>query len=318
MFEVITTSKIPQGASGGLVLSKSGKVLGMLVASVNSSTMHKTTLLAIPLRLILKRLKIEPYKKLNDKNIVSISITKPSSKTIGIIPTDDKILKKIFSIYKNFKTFSKNNRRYFQYTTGGGIKIITSPAPEKGNINSAIATTNLINNFDLDILFSVGICAGVDHKTQSIADVIVSSDVIYYETGLLNNDKYSQRVKISGKTSKSIVEAATCLQFKYKMSPKTTFKLHIGPITSGEKVLVGPISFKKIISNFSDIQAVDMESSGIFQAVAASDQKISTASIRGIGSFADSNKVSTISEEPIANITRVTFDLIDSLFPHRL
>lgn len=159
----------------------------------------------------------------------------------------------------------------------------------------------------------VGLCGGLDSEKQSLGDVVVSSDVIYYEPGVFGPAGERQRFRISGVTPASILSLARELAHEPDAVFDRPVGIHIGSIASGEKLIESPNSFAENISNWSNVIAVDMEGAGVFEAAASTGREISVAIVRGIADFADLKKADDFRSAAATNAVEVAMELMRRL-----
>jgi nucleoside phosphorylase len=262
----------------------------------------------MPLRLIAEELEIQ---------LVGSVPARQLSK-IAVIPTDDTSLQEVLRSLHDVERFTHRGRRYFRGWLPGGIGILISPVPRIGNIGAAAATTALVLDNDINKIFVVGLCGGVNPSRQTLADVVVSSDVIYYEPGLVGPDGGHQRMRISGTTSPSILALADELAREYTIPSEPQFRIHIGSIFSGEKIIRSTKVLSQILSHWSpNVVAVDMEGAGVFEAASSIGQDISIAIVRGVADFADGRKTDDKRAAAIQNTVSITLELIRRLQTRR-
>lgn len=85
----------------------------------------------------------------------------------------------ISRIYDSLTGAKKEEIKGFSYITGfrGDHKIVATKSGI-GKVNMAIATTNLINNFDVDLIINTGIAGSVDTKINSIC---IATKLMYHD-----------------------------------------------------------------------------------------------------------------------------------------
>ncbi|MDO9461393.1 MAG: glycosyltransferase, partial [Alphaproteobacteria bacterium] len=303
LFEVTTSQEVPSGSSGALVVSDDGRALGMLVAGARGAAANEARLFAIPLRTIMQGLDIRLVKPASEWQVSKVAV----------IPTDEMSLQGVLRSIGNVEQFTHQSRRYFRGRLDGERTIVISPVPRVGNIGAAAATTALILDNDVASIFVVGLCGGLAVERQALADVVVSSDVIYYEPGVIGPDGSRQRLRISGMTPPSILKLARELAVEYSVITERPIGIHIGSIASGEKIIKNAESLSQTLSNWSNVVAVEMEGAGVFEAVASMGQDISIAIVRGISDFADANKIDDARPAAAQNAVTVALELIRRL-----
>lgn len=159
----------------------------------------------------------------------------------------------------------------------------------QGNINSAISAERSINFFDPSIVLFIGVAGGI--KDVKIGDVVIADKIYYYESA-----KSVEKIKTrpsSYPPSHNLIETAKFIARNniWLKRIKTFDKPNafIGPIASGEQVIASTESdiYKRIINNYNDTLAVEMEGYGILSAIYKSENNIKFAVIRGISDTID-------------------------------
>jgi nucleoside phosphorylase/glycosyltransferase involved in cell wall biosynthesis len=295
LFALTVSQEVSPGLSGALVISNDYQAVGMVLALTPSQGNDQQTIFAVPMHAIVEGLGI----RLDGR-----------SARAAIIPTDEMTLQAILKTIDAVDVLMRNNRRYF---TGrlDHRPVIISQVPKVGNIGSAAITTALILDHDIDRIFVVGLCGGLSPGRQSLADVVISSDVVYYEPGLIDSEGRRPRLRVSGATPPGILRLAREMSESAPLS-KPHIGIHIGSIASGEKIIRSPEGLGEVLSNWSDFVAVDMEGAGVFEAVASAVQDVSVTIVRGIADFADASK-RTEREAASRNAVTVTMELIRRL-----
>jgi nucleoside phosphorylase len=282
-----------------LVISDDGRALGMLVAGAPGSGAGRPRLFAIPLSTITNGLDIQLGETQSGERQAKVAV----------IPTDDMTLQEVLRSVSNVQQFTRQSRRYFRGQLDDGLGIVISPVPRVGNIGAASITTALILDNNVSNIFAIGLCGGLKVGRQSLADVVVSSDVIYYEPGLIVPEGHLQRVRVSGMTPPSILQLAREISQEY-VAGGNAIGIHIGSIASGEKVITSHESLSELLSNWSNVIAVDMEGAGVFEAIASLGKDTSITIVRGISDFADGRKSDDKRSEAIQNAVTVALELI--------
>jgi nucleoside phosphorylase len=223
-------------------------------------------------------------------------------------------LQEILRSISDVQLFTPQSRRYFMGELGDNVGIVVSQVPPIGNIGAAFITTALILDNDVSHVFVVGLCGGLKGDRQALADVVVSSDVIYYEPGLIGTSGTVQRVRISGTTPPSILRLVEEMSQANRLSSTEDFAIHIGSIASGEKVIRSSSDLSEILRNWSNVVAVDMEGAGVFEAAASIGEDTPIVIVRGIADFADDRKYGD-NKRPVAirNAVSVALSLIRRL-----
>lgn len=140
----------------------------------------------------------------------------------------------------NIKKFKKNNiNLFFAYS---GI----------GEINSAMTTTILINNFNIDLIFNFGLVGSLN-KDLKQGDCVFVNEIIHYDFTLDSKNKELEGI-YQNKNSKIFIVP--------KVNILNNMKLNYVRIASGDK-FISEEKLKNNIINKHDCKICDMESAGI-------------------------------------------------------
>ena len=128
-----------------------------------------------------------------------------------------------------------------------------------GKVNSAITTTTLLNNFDVEYVVNIGVAGGMDENFE-ILDVVVSKDLIQhdYDTSYLDGDE-GLGLKFEGdrELSKKVMAAFESID--------EDIKVHYGDIISGDIFVGEDNEILKIKNKFPSAYACEMEGAAIAQ-----------------------------------------------------
>jgi nucleoside phosphorylase/glycosyltransferase involved in cell wall biosynthesis len=299
LFEVTMTGEVPLGVSGALLATEEGSPLGMVVAG----TFGTTRLLATPLRLIFKG-----SARLRSSKGALADPRKPMPMS-AFMPTSDQALRQILKSLRSVEPFNCSTRRYFRGRLADGSSVVVAPVPRVGNIGAASATTALLLDNEVSQLCVVGVCGGLAPTRQALTDVVVATDVIYYEPGVIGGTEPIQRMRVSGAMAPSFLVKAHALVANYAQVADGP-RVHLGTIASGEKVIKSAKDFAEIMASWRNVLAVDMESAGVFEAAASLGKDVPIAVVRGIVDFADNSKNDLRWDDATVNAVRVALELI--------
>ncbi len=143
------------------------------------------------------------------------------------------------------------------------------------NVNAAAATQQAISLFSPRIAMFVGIAGTLKPKDVGIGDVIASSKVYYYEktkeTDQGTKNRPEQWPATTNLVRRAEIEAPKpdWLKTVHKVEPGANCRAMVGIIASGESVHASKKSAekKRILDNFNDAQAIEMEGYGFGNAV---------------------------------------------------
>lgn len=152
-----------------------------------------------------------------------------------------------------------------------------------GNVNAAIEVERAIARYDARYLLFVGVAGGL--KDVKIGDVVASTKIYGYESG--KSGKQFLARPTMGEASYSMVQLARLAErggwFRTPLDGDAKPRVWVGPIVSGEKVLVSlnASEVKLIRDRYSDALAVEMEGYGVLR-VGYSRETVRMIVIRGI------------------------------------
>ena len=201
-----------------------------------------------------------------------------------------------FSLVKS----AQDARTYYvgQIATGNdGYTIAATMLPHMGNLEAALATSDLIRIWQPRRVLVIGIAGGARPDEQALGDVAVSEQVYYYE---------EQKLQASGIEFRPRILPADRVLYdralNFSNDHWTDFiqvpppekrrppKVFFGPIASGEKVVKQSDFLATLRGQRPKLIAIDMESAGAAAAALSSLAQIGFVSIRGISDFADQLK----------------------------
>ncbi len=131
-----------------------------------------------------------------------------------------------------------------------------------GKVNAAVGTTLLIDKLKPDYLVNIGVAGGFS-KDVKVGDIIVSSEVRHHDADATAFDyEIGQipRMPAAFNADEELVRFAKDVQLDDDLV--TVFS---GPILSGDSFIYHPEQIDKILENFPNIMAVEMEGAAIAQ-----------------------------------------------------
>ena len=179
---------------------------------------------------------------------------------IGIIVAMDKEFNQLESIIANKKTSQINNQRLVEGTVGDKHVILQKCGI--GKVNSAIGTVEMINRFSPNIIISSG-CAGGADASLNMFDVVVANNCVYHDAYCGKEVAKGQIMGMPARytANKQLVEKV--LSLNTKDNNKNNIKA--GLTVTGDWFVDNKQTMKRILSDFPEAMAVDMESCSIAQ-----------------------------------------------------
>lgn len=175
---------------------------------------------------------------------------------IGIICAMESERNQVKALLENAHDFLN---RHWKYTEGGfnGHTVILAKSGV-GKVNAASQATNMIENFQPDVLLNTGVAGGID-ACLNVMDVVVGQRVAYHDVDC-GPDVLSGQIQdmpLFFEADKRLYEAA--------MRTATTVPVHGGLICTGDQFITDRTQLDKIKARYADGLAVDMESAALAQ-----------------------------------------------------
>lgn len=215
------------------------------------------------------------------------------------------------SILDYFPTLQKvtirlNSRTYFQgiVVADDGetrYRVVAAVLPGMGNVQAATATAELIQDWNPRYIIMCGIAGGLQRSDQCLGDVIVSTNIIYYELAKLH-DHGPERRPVSYPADSLMLDRAmhmhamTAWRARLPRPPdatpaSATFPaVHFGPIASGDKVIASAAEARQLLALHPKLAAVEMEGGGVATSAFATARRVGFFMVRAICDFADRTK----------------------------
>ncbi len=192
---------------------------------------------------------------------------------------DDHRVRKGSRVYWRGKLPLKNGEAY---------ELVVAQAPDAANIDAAILTNDLLHHWAPGAALLVGIAATTKPEEVKLGDVVVSSDVYYYERGKVTPTGTKPEPKMVPADATLWSNVTALPEWKAELPVERPGggsdhpKLHFGVIASGEKVLADEAARDQIAAGHRKILAIEMEGYGFSKAVWQSFDRVRHLVIRGI------------------------------------
>ncbi|MEV4624957.1 5'-methylthioadenosine/S-adenosylhomocysteine nucleosidase [Micromonospora sp. NPDC049523] len=183
-------------------------------------------------------------------------------------------------------------------TDHGTLRTVATQTLQHGPRSAALAYRDLRQHYQPPIVLLVGIAGGIRSKLD-IGDVVISDEVIYYDarketpTGILRRGQAQAMAPV---LLHRLNEFFVRHRGTVRLDPDEQFRVHRGPIGSGDAVITDADSDIRIyLERFNDrTLAVETEAGGVAQAFYEEvnlDQTLrGWLTIRGISDLADRHK----------------------------
>jgi len=180
----------------------------------------------------------------------------------------------------------------------GEYQVAVTQLSQMGNVEAGIHAARAIGELDPTCVLMVGIAAGIKGRV-SLGDIIVSTQVIYYEQARQTPQGLECR-PISIAADRLLLHSAQNYNDASWHSMIATGspqckggsppKVHFGPFAVGDKVVAAQSYAYALMNLHHKLIGVEMESYGIAAAAASASTRPRFLAIRGISDFADEQK----------------------------
>lgn len=239
----------------------------------------------------------------------------------ALVLEQNAVVKKMVDISDYEHPISKTIYKVGYYNSNGSRLRIIVGRTNQTNINAAIETERLIQQFNPTYLFFLGVAGGL--KDVNVGDIVIGTDVIGYERGKAKEEFFlrPQFGFASYELEQKAVSFANSKKWETQSSKLINKKFHSeiqtlsGTIASGEKV-VGSIKaplYLFLKKHCSHALAVEMEGLGFLEACRPYPH-IKSLIVRGISDLIDGKEQSDSEDsQPYAsnNATEFLLGLID-------
>jgi nucleoside phosphorylase len=203
-------------------------------------------------------------------------------------------------------TIGQESRTYYQgiVVTDDGrrrYRVVATVLQGMGNVQAAAATAEIIHDWSPRYVIMCGIAGGLRSESQRLGDVVVGTDVIYYELARLR-DHAIQRRPVSYRADPLLLDRAMHMhamgawrarlprQPDGKMAGADFPAVHFGPVASGDKVIASAADARQLLALHSKLAAVEVEGGGIAAGAFVTARRAGFFMVRAICDFADQGK----------------------------
>jgi adenosylhomocysteine nucleosidase len=182
---------------------------------------------------------------------------------IGIIGSSQEEIMPFIKEISNKRISTKAKLEFFQ----GNYENLNVVALFSGvcKVNAAIATQILIDDFNVDYIFMVGVAGGIDRELK-VGDTVISTQIAHHDVADEILTEYHPWMKsIYFEADKNLLEIAKKANLQEKFKNKVVF----GKIVTGEKFITSD-GREEIISKH-DPYCVDMETASVAHVCYAND-----------------------------------------------
>lgn len=204
--------------------------------------------------------------------------------------------------YSYFEVVIENGKNTF-------LCKVTSQA-QQGPIYATSHTT-LMLQFNPDLLFMTGICAGNRNKGMELGDVVMSDMAFHYETGKQTETGFNPEIECSNVDPvlvQRLKDFCGANARKIEVNGEN-YGLHVGAYATGSSVISRNKIFDDLQVRDRNVLALDMEAYSVLKAVEISNKRIPTVVIKGVCDFADAQKNDDAHEIAAESAAKITFEL---------
>ena len=186
-------------------------------------------------------------------------------------------------------------RKRLPLEDGKYYEIVVAQLPDMAGVNAALLVADTIHHWNPNAMLLVGI-AGAASEKQHLGDLVIASDVYYYERSRLTPDSKKAEpymFKADALLWDRVITVADWISPIPVTRPDGTQerpKINYGVIASGEKVIADAVVRDDIAAGQRKIQAVEMEGFGFSAAIWQSCDRVCHLVIKAICDLADSSK----------------------------
>jgi nucleoside phosphorylase len=179
---------------------------------------------------------------------------------------------------------------------GEFYEIVVAQSSDMAGISAATLTLDIIHHWHPGAILLVGIAAGIAPQQQALGDVVIGSDIYYYERGKVTPDgtkpePYMLRPDATlWDRVQSVAEWKSPISVARPDGSQVHPRIHYGVIASGEKVIAEAAVRDQIAAGHRKIEALEMEGYGFSVAVWQNSEHIRHLVIKAICDWADSEK----------------------------
>jgi len=216
------------------------------------------------------------------------------------------------SVLAQTKSYSRivleqnDNRTYYKTSIlterKWNYEIVITLLPRMGNLDSALATSDMLHLWKPRFILVIGIAAGMRKEEQEFGDVLIGESILYYEQSKTKEEGTEIRPRIliadpllydrALNFSLESKDWFTRIPEKMRLLRPEGYrpKAHFGPLASGEKIVASRSAAESLRMHHPKLIGLEMESAGVASAALSSVEKIGFLPIRGVSDFADADK----------------------------
>lgn len=186
-------------------------------------------------------------------------------------------------------------RKRLPLEDGKFYEIVVAQSPDMGSMSASLLVSDIKQHWKPSAILLVGI-AGAASEKQHLGDLVIASDVYYYERGKLTPDGKKPEPYMFKADPTLWDRVNTVAHWTAPISvarPDETQdrpKIYYGVIASGEKVIADAAVRDEVAAGQRKIKAIEMEGYGFSAAIWQSSDQVHHLAIKAICDLADSSK----------------------------
>ncbi len=231
----------------------------------------------------------------------------PSSADFAIVTA---LSKELAAVLEYFPTLEKvivgDSRTFYQgivvaHDGATTYRVVASLLQSMGNVQAAADTAEIIRLWTPRYVVMCGIAGGLRSEEQQLGDVVVSTDVVYYELGKVREGGLERR-PVSYRPDSLLIDRAmhmhqgSAWRARLPARPDGSASgadvpaVHFAPVASGDKVIASAADAESLRALHPHLAAVEMEGGGVAASALATARRVGFFMVRSICDFADHRK----------------------------
>ena len=192
--------------------------------------------------------------------------------------------------------YSSNLPITFADNTTGIYSIVVTLLLGMGRVQAANATTDGISRFQPDYVLLVGIAGGFAKAGVKLGDILVSDQIVDYESQKLTSNGHKVHYKVYPTDARLLVASKNLRsnEWQQKITTSRTENgvpvRHIGPTLSGDKSVALGEFLALYAEDWPKLKGVEMEAGGVASASFQAAQKPGFFMIRGVSDLANEDE----------------------------
>lgn len=198
---------------------------------------------------------------------------------IGILVAMEEEIKHLLEEIQSYEVIEIAKQTFYDGLIGG--KAVTIVQSGIGKVNASIATTLLIQQFDVDAVINTG-SAGAIQEGMVIGELIISKELTYHD---VNNEVFGYNYgQIPQMPERYIADSKLSQQIE-EVAGNQSWAFHTGLIVTGDSFVGSTDEIQRIKKHFPSALVTEMEGTGVAQT--CNQFGIPFAVIRAVSDTAD-------------------------------